>query len=70
MTSPLHIKTLSREEILSHLSALTDILFNCVNGGASVSFMLPFSHEKARSFWLGVAESVGRNERTVLLLYR
>lgn len=66
MTASLHIHTLSRGDILSHLDSLADILENCVNGGASVSFMLPFSAEKARQFWLGVAESVARRERTVL----
>jgi hypothetical protein len=48
--------------MLAHIDALADILENCVNGGASVSFMLPFTHEKACAFWLGVAESVGRRE--------
>jgi len=66
MNTSLQIKTLTREEILTHLDALSAILENCVNGGASVSFMLPFSGEKARAFWLGVAESAGRGERTVL----
>lgn len=66
MTTPLHLQNLSREAILAHVDALSGILENCVNGGASVSFMLPFSHEKARSFWLSVADSVGRQERTVL----
>lgn len=66
MTTSLHLQNLSREAILTHVDALSDILENCVNGGASVSFMLPFSHEKARAFWLSVAESVGRQERTVL----
>ncbi|KJM82550.1 GNAT family N-acetyltransferase [Enterobacter hormaechei] len=66
MNSPMLIKPLSRQDILSHIDALSDILVNCVNGGASVSFMLPFSPEKAQTFWLGVADSVGRDERTVL----
>ncbi|WP_432226570.1 GNAT family N-acetyltransferase [Enterobacter wuhouensis] len=64
--SSLHVKTLSREEILTHLDALAAVLENCVNGGASVSFMLPFSLEKARTFWLDIARSVGRSERVVL----
>lgn len=42
MNSPMLIKPLSRQDILSHIDALSDILVNCVNGGASVSFMLPF----------------------------
>lgn len=66
MNSPLRIQPLSREAILSHADALSAILENCVHGGASVSFMLPFSSEKARAFWLGVADSVGRDERVVL----
>lgn len=66
MTTSLTLHTLSRDDVLAHIDALADILENCVNGGASVSFMLPFTHEKACAFWLGVAESVGRRERTVL----
>ena len=66
MNSPMLIKPLSRQDILTHIDALNDILVNCVNGGASVSFMLPFSAGKAQTFWLGVADSVGRDERIVL----
>ncbi|MGM3312546.1 GNAT family N-acetyltransferase, partial [Enterobacter hormaechei subsp. steigerwaltii] len=66
MNSPMLIKPLSRQDILTHIDALNDILVNCVNGGASVSFIQPFSAGKAHTFWLGVAESVGRDERTVL----
>ncbi|MCK6773336.1 GNAT family N-acetyltransferase [Enterobacter roggenkampii] len=66
MNTSLQIKTLTREEILIHLDALAGILENCVNGGASVSFMLPFSLDKARTFWRGIAESVARGERLVL----
>ena len=66
MNTSLQIKNLTRDDILTHLDALAGILENCVNGGASVRFMLPFSLDKARSFWRGIAESVGRNERLVL----
>ncbi|MCM7512068.1 GNAT family N-acetyltransferase [Enterobacter hormaechei] len=66
MNSPMLIKPLSRQDILSHIDALTDILVNCVNGGASVSFMLPFTSDKGHAFWRGIADSVGRGERTVL----
>lgn len=67
MTPSMSVHTFSRDEILSHIDALADILANCVNGGASVSFMLPFSQHDACAFWRGVAESVGRQERTVLV---
>ncbi|MCK7450153.1 GNAT family N-acetyltransferase [Enterobacter chengduensis] len=66
MNTSLQIKTLTGEAILAHLDALAGILENCVNGGASVSFMLPYTLEKARIFWRGIAESVARGERLVL----
>lgn len=69
MNAPLQLQILSRDILLTHLDALADILENCVNGGASVSFMLPFSHEKARAFWLNIAASVARGERTVLACF-
>ena len=48
------------------LDELTEVLIDCVEGGASVSFMLPLSREKAGGYWRDVAESVARGERVVL----
>ena len=48
------------------LGGLAEVLIDCVEGGASVSFMLPLSREKARAYWRGVAESAARGERAVL----
>jgi GNAT superfamily N-acetyltransferase len=48
------------------LDELAEVLIDCVEGGASVSFMLPLSREKASGYWRGVAESVARGERVVL----
>lgn len=42
MTTSFSLRTLSRADILENLSPLSDILADCVNSGASVSFMLPF----------------------------
>jgi len=39
---------------------------DCVEGGASVSFMLPMSRAKAEVFWRGISASVARGERVVL----
>ena len=66
MTTSFTLRTLSHDDILKHLSELTDILVSCVNGGASVSFMLPFSPETATAFWLRMAQSVAAGERIVL----
>jgi len=46
---------------------LSDVLIDCVEGGASVSFMLPMTRAKAETFWQGTAASVARGERTVLI---
>ncbi|MCS2159067.1 GNAT family N-acetyltransferase [Scandinavium sp. H11S7] len=66
MTSPLRIFPLSHHDILQRLPELSDILVDSVNGGASVSFMLPFHPDKAVAFWQKVAHSVAANERVVL----
>jgi GNAT superfamily N-acetyltransferase len=49
------------------MAGLSDVLIDCVEGGASVSFMLPMSHAKAEAFWRSVAASVARAERVVLV---
>ena len=51
----------------AELAALTDVLIDCVEGGASVSFMLPLSHERALAFWQRVADGVARDERALLV---
>ncbi|HSV16131.1 MAG TPA: GNAT family N-acetyltransferase [Tepidisphaeraceae bacterium] len=40
---------------------------DCVEGGASVSFMLPMTRGKARAFWESVAASAARGERIVII---
>ena len=47
MNTSLQIKSLTREDILTHIDALAGILENCVNGGASVSFMFPLVWRRA-----------------------
>lgn len=46
---------------------LGDVLIDCVEGGASVSFMLPMTREKAQAFWQSAAASLARRERMVLV---
>jgi len=48
------------------IQGLGDVLIDCVEGGASVSFMLPMSRAKADAFWRSTAASVARGERMVL----
>jgi GNAT superfamily N-acetyltransferase len=49
------------------LEGLCDLLIDCVEGGASVSFMLPMTRDKARTFWLKVGASVARGERVLMI---
>ena len=48
------------------IQGLSDVLIDCVEGGASVSFMLPMTRAKAEAFWRGVSASAARGERVVL----
>lgn len=50
----------------SAVPALADVLLDCVEGGASVSFMWPLERDKAEAFWRDVAEGVARGERVLL----
>ena len=51
----------------AQLEALTDVLIDCVEGGASVSFMLPLTRERATAFWRRVANGVAAGERMLLV---
>jgi GNAT superfamily N-acetyltransferase len=53
----------------SALDQLADVLVDCVEGGASVSFMSPFSHQQALTFFGKAAGSVASGD-TVLLAAR
>jgi GNAT superfamily N-acetyltransferase len=48
------------------IRGLSDVLIDCVEGGASVSFMLPMSRAKAEAYWRSTSASLARGERLVL----
>jgi GNAT superfamily N-acetyltransferase len=50
-----------------HIRELSDVLIDCVEGGASVSFMLPMTRAKAEAFWRGAADGTARGERVVIV---
>lgn len=49
------------------IEELADVLIDCVEGGASVSFMLPLPRDRAVAFWRRVAEGVVAGERVLLV---
>jgi ribosomal protein S18 acetylase RimI-like enzyme len=51
----------------SLVGQLTDVLLDCVEGGASVGFMLPLSRERAAAFWRGVAADVAAGRRALIV---
>jgi GNAT superfamily N-acetyltransferase len=69
MTAPetIAIRRLGANEAMACVDALVDVLIDCVEGGASVSFMLPISRRTAVEFWRRVADGVAGGERILLI---
>jgi GNAT superfamily N-acetyltransferase len=67
MTGDVNDRRISAGEAAERVEALAEVLVDCVEGGASVSFMLPLPREKAVAFWRGVAEGVARGERALVI---
>jgi len=51
----------------AHVAGLADVLLDCVEGGASVGFMLPITRDRAEAFWRRVARGVAEGERALLV---
>ncbi|WP_051677607.1 GNAT family N-acetyltransferase [Bradyrhizobium sp. URHD0069] len=69
MSAAVEIISLDAPVADAALDQLADVLVDCVEGGASVSFMSPFSNEDALAFFRKVAGSVATGN-TVLLAAR
>jgi GNAT superfamily N-acetyltransferase len=67
MTNDVTVRLLGADEAREGIGQLADVLLDCVEGGASVSFMLPMAREKALRFWEDVADGVARGERTLIV---
>jgi GNAT superfamily N-acetyltransferase len=51
----------------AQIAELAAVLVDCVEGGASVSFMHPLPHTKAADFWRGVLADVERGARALVV---
>src|SRR5688572_24341751 len=67
MTEDVTVRRVGADEAAACIDGLADVLIDCVEGGASVSFMLPMTRDKALAFWRGVADGVARGERVLLV---
>jgi len=63
---PIEIRRLAGEALQAQLDGLATVLADCVAGGASVSYMDPFSHADARAAFEGFANEVDAGRRLLL----
>jgi len=52
----------------AQIRELSDVLIDCVEGGASVSFMHPLTRERAEAFWRRIAQGVAAGQRAMLIV--
>ena len=67
--SEISIATPGAEEARALIPALAGILIDCVEGGASVSFMLPLERRTAESFYEGVVDKIANGSTILLVAY-
>ena len=66
VNEPIDIRSLNAPEARAQLDALAAVLVDCVAGGASVSYLAPFSHDQARAAFEAVAAEVEEGRRLLL----
>ena len=66
MSEPLEIRRLAAAELRERLDDLARVLHDCVEGGASVGYMWPFSVADARRAFEGFADEVDAGRRLLL----
>lgn len=63
------VRRLEAEAVRAQLDGLADVLADCVEGGASVGYLWPFSHEEARRLYETYAEEVEQGRRILLAAF-
>ncbi len=69
MAEQIEIRRLASADVHEQLDALASVLVDCVAGGASVSYLTPFSHADARSAFEGFAAEVEQGRRLLLAAF-
>ena len=64
---PFTVRRLTAPETHARVAALSDVLIDCVDGGASVSFMAPLTRDRADAFWQDVADGLSAGDRLLLV---
>lgn len=65
----IEVRRLTADQARAELDALAAVLHDCVDGGASVSFMWPFTRADARAFYEGLLPELERGTRVLLAAY-
>jgi GNAT superfamily N-acetyltransferase len=63
------IRRLGRDDLRTQLDGLAAVLADCVQGGASVGYMAPFSHADARDAVGGFVADAEQGNRLILAAY-
>ena len=61
------IATLDAAAVRARAAELSDILIDCVDGGASVGFLPPLAHAEANAYWGTVADAIAEGSRILLV---
>ena len=69
MRGELEIRRLASTDLEARLDALAAVLVDCVAGGASVSYMWPFSQAQGRNAFEGFAAEVDAGRRLLLAAF-
>ena len=69
VTEQIEVRRLGVTEVNAQLDGLAAVLADCVAGGASVSYLAPFSHEQARAAFEAVAAEVEQGRRLLLAAF-
>jgi GNAT superfamily N-acetyltransferase len=67
MTSSARVRLVQAAEAVRRIPELSAVLIDCVEGGASVSFMAPLTRERADAFWRRVADGVAAGDRLLVV---
>jgi GNAT superfamily N-acetyltransferase len=65
----IEVRRLAGSELDAHLDGLAAVLVDCVTGGASVSYMAPFTQAEARAAFEGWAAEVAQGRRLILAAF-
>jgi ribosomal protein S18 acetylase RimI-like enzyme len=69
VSDEIEIRRLDPADARAHLDGLAAVLHDVVDGGASVGYMEPFTHEDARVAFEGFADEVARGRRMMLAAF-